>query len=229
MFFGHLVAVATTGLSLLAADPISTDRPDFTETNKAVPVGVLQVESGVTASRAGSEDSLGGPELLLRYGVAKGVELRFGPPNYTRIRQGDSGFDDFYLGAKVELSDDLAVIPGVSIPSDGRFASDETTGEVIFAWGRDLDERHSIGAGFGKSLSDDSWLATVVVGKSLSEYLGAFLEAVIEGAEGRTAAMAHFGGAYRPSPCIQFDAHAGVGLNKYAPDWFVGVGFSFKR
>jgi len=63
------------------AEPLESDRPDFTDSSTTVGYNRLQIESGYTYIHAPSGDSTADthdlPELLLRYGVAERLELRF--------------------------------------------------------------------------------------------------------------------------------------------------------
>ena len=64
--------------------PLVTDRPDFTEGTVLVPRGTFQFEMGTTYQRHDVGYAVSGPELLLRYGLRRRVELRFGLPDYAR-------------------------------------------------------------------------------------------------------------------------------------------------
>src|ERR1700720_4297958 len=61
---------------------IVTDRPDITESSIVVPKGSLQAENGVTWTNDHGQRTFDVSETLLRLGVARQTELRFGAPNY---------------------------------------------------------------------------------------------------------------------------------------------------
>jgi len=95
-------------------EPLITDRPDFTESTEAVPLGRFQIEAGYTYTKEGDADAHNAPELLLRVGVFEGVELRIAWPNFTTIdAPGDDidGLDDLNLGVKVKLLEQDGLIP----------------------------------------------------------------------------------------------------------------------
>jgi hypothetical protein len=77
-------------------EPLESDRPDFTDSPKTVGRGRLQIESGYQFTR-GIEGDLGNnahdlPELLVQYGVAERLELRFAwDPGFVFDRQFDAG------------------------------------------------------------------------------------------------------------------------------------------
>ena len=58
---------ALAACSVHAQDPISTDRPDFTESPVAVPTGRVQLETGATVVRDAGETIGSGPEALIRW------------------------------------------------------------------------------------------------------------------------------------------------------------------
>lgn len=91
------------------AEPLITDRPDFTEANSTVGLSVSQFELRYTYARnddAGS-DQHSAPELLMRRGIWRDwLELRIA---YTGLAIADpiediSGIDDLYLGSKIGLT-----------------------------------------------------------------------------------------------------------------------------
>jgi len=105
-----------TGLSL-AADPISTDRPDFVESSLVVGAGRVQIETSLSTEHADgfgrhSARTLATPTLL-RIGLSDLWEARLETEGYTQARsardaQGqqptERGFSDLALGLKVHLA-----------------------------------------------------------------------------------------------------------------------------
>ena len=91
-----------------AKDPLITDRPDFTESAFVVGRGTVQLEGGGTYVDFGDESVTTLPELLVRWGITRTVELRFLTPTYAWIDGpdgSDSGFLSTALGAKIALND----------------------------------------------------------------------------------------------------------------------------
>ena len=85
-----------------SAQPIATDRPDFTESTETVPRGRIQLEAGVTYERDFGEGAFSGPESLLRYSPARRLELRLELPDYT-AGGGAGTLGDAAAGVKVAL------------------------------------------------------------------------------------------------------------------------------
>jgi hypothetical protein len=55
-----------------------------------------------------------------------------------------------------------------------------------------------------------------------AEYIGDYQT------RGLPGQVLNFGGSYRLTQTQQIDFHAGVGLNRNSPDYFVGVGYSLR-
>src|SRR4051794_22960107 len=92
-------------------EPLEPDRPDFTDGPVLVAPGHLQIETGSTYTRTGSEMSSSFGEMLLRYGVDDRWEAQLGLNSYDRIDPGVagerriSGFEDPFVGVKIRLND----------------------------------------------------------------------------------------------------------------------------
>src|SRR5947209_17780543 len=92
-------------------EPINPDRPDFTNGPSLVAPGHLQLETGYTYARTGSERSISLGEVLLRYARDDRWEARLGLNSYDWIDTGVpgerriSGFEDPFVEVKVRLND----------------------------------------------------------------------------------------------------------------------------
>jgi hypothetical protein len=212
-----------------------TDRPDFTESAVVVPRGSLQVELGSTWERSEGVNSLGGPEMLGRWGALERLELRVGLPDYVSA-DGISGVTDATLGLKLALGSplgwDLAFIGDVSLPTgDADYGTSGSEGNLILATGRELDRTWSLGtqlSGAWSSEPGDLDLGyTVVLGRALTDEVSAFAELAGTSLEKDTrAVVVHHGYAYLVSPLLQVDLHAAFGLSAAAPDVLFGLGLS---
>lgn len=222
-------------------DPIVTDRPDFTESSLVVPRNALQIETGLTYEKITRRASnLSGPEALLRYGLADKLELRVGLPNYNRFESPDAeGFDDLYLGAKIQLGShrgtDFALIPAVFIPAGRRgIRSESVTPELKVTYARDIGAYALSGMVHVASVEEEGERSTPFqltnsLGIPVKERIGMFLEHILGAQDGeRPAHILHSGFTYQPRPDRQFDLHYGFGLTPNAPDFFIGAGFSIR-
>jgi len=196
-----------------AADPIDeplvTDRPDFTESTEAVPLGRFQLESGYTFTydREGGERirEQGFPELLLRVGVARDFELRFGWGGYAlteREFQSESrrgrpispeehiqGAEDFELGFKLKIHEQrgliphLAILGGVTFPSGSPSASSgDVDPSLGMLWAYDLSDDLALAGQFIFATPTDDGdrffqsAASVSLGAALTDRLGTYVE-----------------------------------------------------
>ncbi|WP_420455254.1 transporter [Rubrivirga sp.] len=230
-------------LALLLASPaaaqIVTDRPDLTESTEAV--RRLQVESGLlldvedSGSGGGSPD-LSGPQALVRVPVVAGVEVRLGLPDYRVedvANRNVDGLTDPSVGAKVELGAAgpwaLAAIAEVSLPLGDAAFSGAASPLAILVAGRDAGA-FSLGTQAEVRWDRDADRVevggTFVVGTSVSEAVGVFVEAAAGTTPGDPAVLAQTGATLLLSPDVQLDAALGLGLTEPAPDVFAGVGVS---
>ena len=234
-----------------ASRPLSADRPDFTEAASAVGRGVLQIEFGYTfggdwsGGNSVQTHTLG--ELLLRAGVAADwLEVRVAASPVTRVSSegsgaSDSGIEDLYLGAKIELARQaghlpaLALLPQMTLP----------TGSTLFSGGRVLpgvNLAYSWDAPGGLSLAgstqvnlavadgDDSypeWAQSAVAGAGLGTRGGVYGEWYAFFPTGADALQEHYfnaGLTWLTADDSQWDVRVGIGLNDAAEDFFAGVG-----
>ena len=99
-----------SSVSVLAQDsgvpPISPDRPDLTNGTDIVPLGMLQLESGVTFATVGDDTSIGVGELNLRLPLARWLEVTLQSVGWSREGTGQAsatGFTDAAIGCKIRL------------------------------------------------------------------------------------------------------------------------------
>ena len=164
------------------AEPLVTDRPDFTESTEAVPAGHSQLEVGYTFTfDRESKDRLRdhtAPELLLRIGVFANFELRIGWEGYSwsenqfegrtrggrRVTREDwtQGANDLSLGFKYKLIEQDGLIPhfgvigAITTPS-GRagVSSGDVDPEVVLLWAYDVTDSLAIAGNVGLAVPTD--------------------------------------------------------------------------
>ena len=233
--------------------PISTDRPDFTESSTLVPAGWGQLEAGITLTatgrKSGDGTSLSWPELLLRYGVTSRLELRvaqslatISPP--TALGSPYTGLTDLYLGVKLGLGaqrgvrPELALMAQATVPiGDARLSGLVVLPGMALLAGWGLSPLWSLGAGIQvNQVPDNAYeiAPSVTVGRSLSSRVKGYFEVYpfIPVAAGTNAEAAYFtnaGLSWLLTNNVQLDARFGVGLNAAADRSFVGIGFAIRR
>lgn len=236
-----LLAGAAWGQATKPDAPISSARPSFSDTPQIVPVGHLQIESGVSYFSRGPSDpghSQFG-EWNFRYGLRPNVELRIDPPNY-QLGEGDApdGFDNTTIAASIYLGRlggwDLGVIPGVVLPSGAEgWRRDSAAPSVL------LNLQHALGDGVlgatlggvygheeGRDVTDGSF--SVVYSRNFGARTQGFVE--YAGQYDRLDEpehYAHVGLQFLTTRTTQFDIHGGVGMGG-AAHAFVGAGYSVR-
>ncbi len=224
-----------------AGDDLSAERPDFTNSPVTVARGTLQLEGGTTVSR----DAYSVGELLARYGVANGVELRFGA-GYAGTRgvpESVSGFQDVSFGAKCALRAGspgsrlpaIAVIAETSAPTGSRALRArrwQPDVNLCMAW--DLSPAVSLGTSQILGLIDDGqdmageWTGSVSLDRSFGSEVGGYLEYYgTRPLEGETDALhvVNTGVTWGLGHDAQLDARVGTQFSEAdRPAWFVGVG-----
>lgn len=176
-------------------EPLVTDRPDFTESTDAVPMGRVQLEAGYTFTydrEAGTRTrDHGAPELLFRIGVARDVEIRIGWDGYAwtdeltherndvgRVISRDDwtqGSADMALGVKVKLFEQdglrphLGLLGQISVPSgSSNTSSGDVDPAVSLLWAYDLSDRVSVGGNINVAVPTENSHRFVQAGASLA-------------------------------------------------------------
>lgn len=225
------------------AQPMATDRPDFTESPSSVAFGRLQVEAGATLAREpGAGTVLSGPELLVRVGLGGGFEARAVVPDLVVTApftvDADGSPADALFGFKAELGQagglDAAVIVEVALDASWLYGgspepSSGPSPRALFILARDVSPSVSVGGQAEATLDREAERVllggTLVGGFSLSPSVGAFLEVAASGVpDGPLAVVLHHGYTLALGDALQLDVHGGAGLTRTAPGVFIGAG-----
>lgn len=236
-------------------EPINPDRPDFTNGPILVAPGHLQVETGYTYTRTGSEKSSSLGEILLRYAFDDRWEARLGLNSYDWIDTGVpgerriSGFEDPFVEVKIRLNDAeaehrphgvpaMGLLLNTTIPVGARaLTADAWQPTATFALHWDLPAEWSLESNLGYTYAADGdqrfdqVFASLSAGFQLNEKLGGFLEGYAfskESAGGDATEYADVGLAYLLSNDLALDVRVGTGLAQPHPNWFTGLGLSIR-
>lgn len=236
---------------LFAAElrPLSTDRPDTTESPHTVDAGHFQFEMEIAAwTRDGGESSeftLG--ELNAKYGLNDSTDLQVVLPFFTHIKGAGEGFGDIQIRVKHNLwgkdqgPNALAIMPYVKIPTaDSDMGNGDFEGGLIVPFGFDGPAGWSFGIMGEADLATDEddggyhllGLFSATASHNLTECTGIFFEIVgILTPEGGNRHEAYFnnGIVWALSDTLQLDGGIRVGLNSASTDFspFVGVSAKF--
>jgi hypothetical protein len=254
--------IAITAAAPLAAqdlsglkEPISPDRPNFTNSPDTVAAGHLQVETGYTFTRKGPQKDSSLGELLLRYGIDERCETRLGLGSYHWIDTGVpgerriSGLQDPFVEVKVRLNEAeaehrapgmpaLGLLVQTTIPVGARaLTSDAWQPRAALALYWELTKSLSLGSNLGCAYLADSGerftqcFASLSAGVQVNDKVNAFFEGLTfskESARGSSTQYLDTGLSYLMSKDLQLDVRVGAGLNSPRPNWFTGLGGSIR-
>ncbi|MFD2257038.1 transporter [Luteolibacter algae] len=228
--------------------PLSTDRPDATESPYTVDKGHFQFELEVLSySMDGEEDSFALSELNFKYGITGNSDLQLVLPLYEHVVDGANGFGDIQLRFKQNLWGNdsgrtaFAIMPFIQLPTgaDG-ITTEKFEGGVILPLGISTAGRWSYGVQVeldlvGNELESGhhfSFLSSATAACELNETMGMFLELVgiaNEGGAVNTEAYFNTGLTHAVSETVQLDGGVRIGLTSDSTDFtpFAGVSVKF--
>lgn len=221
---------------------LSADRPDATESAQTVDSGHWQLETSVIDYR--KNEGLETFTFLssnLKYGINDSMDLQFLFDAYTQDEANADGFGDLGLRLKWNLwgndkgNTALALLPFVSIPTHTGASSGNWEGGLAIPFSVNLNSRLSLGlmpefrvAAAEESGNEFHFFHTAVLGLSLSENLGCYLEYAGLSRPSAYEAYSSFGFTYLVHSNFMIDLGAQIGLNDDAEDQGIFVGFTFR-
>lgn len=241
----HLACGFSLASFASAADlrPLSTDRPDTTESPFTVDAGHFQFEMEIANA---SRDEFSLAELNSKIGLNASTDLQIVTPFYSRVRDGGEGFGDVEIRLKHNLwgndagSTALAIMPFVKTPTaNGDLGNDEFEGGLIvpFGFAGPADWACAVMAEVDLAADEDgsghhlAGLASATASHSVTEDTAIFLELVsVMSAESSEDYEAYFntGMTWAVSATCQLDGGARIGLTDAATDFTPFLGFSTK-
>ncbi len=232
-------------------EAIDTDRPDFTNSPRLVPPGMVQIEGGYTYSRTGSDKYHALGELLLRVPTGNWLELRFGINSYALdYPEGRSvgGLEDSSFEVKIRLTKGsekprlfrpmTALTLGTILPTGAPAIGEhklQPGGTLAAAWV--FSDRWSLttNLNFLHSSQDgerfDQASASASLGYQPTKRLGGFVEYFTHlpgGNDGTNTYYLDSGITFLLNNNFQVDARIGVGLNGINPEYFFGFGLAHR-
>jgi Putative MetA-pathway of phenol degradation len=225
-----------------ANTPIETDRPDVTNSSIVVPVGSLQNENGIDTSRDHGAHILEGTNSRWRLGLAPCLEVLVDLPTYvTTLRgAGPSGFSNVAPALKWQLRPllgkfDLSIAAGAALPTGATAVSGPGVQPYLqIPWSIALGDGWALTGmetNFFAPRSDlkYTYQSTLVIEKEIGERSFLFAEYVGNfPAHDRNSQFINSGGGYRIDDHHQIDFHVGIGLDRNAPNYVFGLGYSFR-
>ena len=230
--------------------PLVTDRPDITESALVVPISSLQIENGILFKKQSLTNSsihnITLSSLLLRYGLLKDLEFRFGGSylirklNINNSETSESGISDIIIGSKIQMLNgnisnfDLAVILQFHLPfGNESFRPAEVESDLLVAIGKSISEKFylsgNIGINKSSSLSGYRYIYSASIGIDLNGGWGIFTEIYGNVSSVSQATINYDAGlAYQLLKNLQFDISIGTDSFGDYNNWFAGVGISIR-
>ena len=237
-----LLATALVVLaSAAAAADLVGDRPDFTESALAVAPGSLQLEAGGTLTTSDAVDAREVGEVLLRYGLRDGTELRVVLPSFVDLDAPDapdrSGATNGALGLKHEVQQgdgarpQVAVVGHVALPVGAEdVGAGDTAVDLVLAAEWALHPRVGFGLNVGGEVvfaadtESRQWFSGAF-GIGVTDRLGLFVEgfSFTDELEAFTSYL-DTGLTYLLHDDLQIDVRVGQGLDDVDDETFYGAG-----
>ena len=169
------------------------DRPDQTESAFIIPKGYFQFEDGfIYENEISEKQNISFSSMLLRYGLFKNFELRFAT-DYSKTKSTGlsdiSGFLPVSIGSKIHVNKEKGWIPQVAFLAHINFAKtgskdfmqDFHSTKMAMTFNHTVNEAwslgYSLGVEFPSEVNYSVGTYTFVSGFSMSEKIGAFIEA----------------------------------------------------
>lgn len=227
--------------------PLSTDRPDTTESPYTVDAGHYQFEMEITNwTRDGSQREFSLGELNAKIGLDASTDLQVVLPFYNHVRNGGEGFGDIEVRLKHNLwgndegSTALAIMPFVKLPTaNGDLGNGDFEGGIIIPLGFEGpgDWACAVMAEVDFESDEDGrgnhlvGLVSATTSHAITENTGIFLELVgAQSAESGADFEAYFntGATWAITPTWQLDGGIRVGLTDASTDHTPFLGISTK-
>jgi hypothetical protein len=246
-----LLLVCAHPASAQTIRPLSTDRPDRTESPYSVPKGWLQVESDlVTHGEFKSDEvTLTGTSIAslnVKYGITPRFDMQFLFTPWVRLHEEspetdetDEGTGQAGVRAKFNLVGNdggyaaAALLPFVLIPTRGDPILDAATWGMLAPVAIDLGDDRAMSSMLGAMrVENDAWwvIGSLSFSTPIAGAFATFLEVYVatEGFEDDALedVTGDFGLTYAPSDDWQFDAGVYYGLTDPTEDWRVFAGAS---
>lgn len=239
----YLLACGMSVATAAELRPLSTDRPDTTESPHTVDAGHFQFEMEIANA---SHDEFSLAELNSKIGLDESTDLQIVTPFYSHVRDGGEGFGDVEIRLKRNLwgndsgTTALALMPFVKIPTaNGDLGNGELEGGLIVPFGFDGPSGWSCAVMAELDLAADDiggghhfvGVTSATASHDVTENTAVFLELVsVASAESRSAYEAYFntGMTWAITAGCQLDGGVRLGLADAATDFTPFLGFSTK-
>lgn len=225
---------------------IESDRPGETRSASVAELNYIQLEAGFRKDWQSSGDYvLLNPEVLIKYGLLKGVELRLEmmaeTDKFYSRQEYRYGLMPVEVGLKANLSEEKGLLPKTSFLGQAgipRLASkshqtDHVPVELRLLFENTLQKKlklhYNIGAEWEGDNANPDWMFSLSPQFDISGKFSVFLEEY--GIMRQGEKPEHYfdaGFDYYLTNNIKIDLFAGLGISTHASDYFVSSGISFR-
>jgi hypothetical protein len=211
--------------------PLSTDRPDTTESPHTVDAGHFQFELEIASwEHDGNSNTYNGPELNAKFGLNNCTDVQLVLPFYSHEEGGSEGFGDVQIRLKRNIwgndegSTAFAVMPYIKLPTaNGDLGNGEIEGGLILPLGFDGPMGFSCAVMTEFDLTSDedgsgyhmAFLNSATASHSMTENSAFFLELVSvlsSDTDAHSEAYFNSGCTWSITPDLQLDGGLRIGL-----------------
>jgi hypothetical protein len=242
LFISSVLAAQETGR-------METDRPDQTESPVITKKNYIQTEIGFHFIKENELTGFLHPTVLWKYGVAKRFELRLitefiSEETPLLIPSGNdiiTGIAPVQIGGKLAFWEEKGLLPKTSLifhvaparVGSKKFYAHKWAPDFVFTFQNTLSENIGLGYNLGAEWDGESdtpyWVYTFAPGFNIGKKWYGFIE--VFGAIRKNESPQHNldgGLAYYFNDDLKIDISSGFGITEPAPDWFGGIGLSFR-
>lgn len=222
------------------APELVSDRPDFTESSEVVGRGYWQWESGISLERRGKSLTAGYGAPLLRVGINRRWELRFGSDGLMRERAGVTAMSDTQVGFKYKMLSEGRFLPAMALVTmlstpvgHSAYSSQGADPELKWTWAKEMQAGFSASGNFNwASLTMDGArltqkAVTLSIGHDLAKGFAGYWEVFgfsAEELEGGKSIVFQSGVTRGLGENTQVDFSVARRLTAAGPDWSGSIG-----
>lgn len=240
-----LGALLCANLNLRAQEieSLQADRPDQTETPYTVPRNHFQMELGFSYEHTNDVvETYTLPTALMKYGLNDHFEVGIiTEMSGIKTENTKYGLIPVSLRFKERICDENGLLPMTSFigylalpkAANKEFQATYFAPSFRFTMQHSLSENvmlaYYLGAEWDGESAEPVFIYTLTSGMSVTEKFGAYIE--LYGYAPQNSSADHrcsAGVSYLLKPNVMFDLSGGYAFSEKAPDYYMGVGFSFR-
>lgn len=228
--------------------PFNTDRPDQSNTPWIVPVGALQLETGIMMeknfSRGKRVTNYSINNTLLKYGLNEFCEIRL-KAEYLNTHNhitgyNINGFNALAVGLKIKLANGKGLKPQAAFlthlmlkSENQNYAPDNSAMDITLCFSHEVLKKWSLSHNWGTQWDGEKpemiFFNTLSIGYNLNSRLSMFIENYNFYSKNEVVDYRMDGGlTFDVRPNLKLDLSGGIGLREISPDYFISTGASFR-